>query len=343
MIHAPAPAADVTPLQPDEIVRVSVVITNYNYGRFLRRAVDSVLAQTHVAVECIVVDDGSTDDSHQILADYGDRIRTIYRKNGGQVAAARAGFAISTGSLIIFLDADDYLYPAACASVAAHAGADVAAIQYSLDVKRGTQLLWTFPRQSCPDEEKLAFFLRYGFYPSAPMSGNAFHRSYVEELLARGQHMDGDGFDAYLLYSAPVWGRTITIPESLGSYTIHGDNVSMVSKKTARNLSDHAYYQYWAQQTAYGFLDRRGTPYTGSRLLKGPYNLLWYLVTRNHPSCRFTMPDLPHGDVVAAALRQFATWPEISLSSRIKNMLLVALLGILPQTLRKRVSAQYFR
>ncbi len=61
---------------------VSVIITNYNYGRFLRSSIDSVLGQTLPGVECIVVDDGSTDDSKEILASYDPaRVRTIFQQN----------------------------------------------------------------------------------------------------------------------------------------------------------------------------------------------------------------------------------------------------------------------
>ncbi|HWW62682.1 MAG TPA: glycosyltransferase family A protein, partial [Thermoanaerobaculia bacterium] len=60
---------------------VSVIIPAYNYARYLRDAIDSALAQTHAPLEVIVVDDGSTDDTPGVLAEYGDRIRVIRQAN----------------------------------------------------------------------------------------------------------------------------------------------------------------------------------------------------------------------------------------------------------------------
>lgn len=90
---------------------VSILINNYNYGRFLRDAIESVLAQTYDRCEVIVVDDGSTDDSRQIIESYGDRIIPILQANGGQASAFNAGFDRSQGGIICFLDADDTFVP----------------------------------------------------------------------------------------------------------------------------------------------------------------------------------------------------------------------------------------
>ena len=64
-------------------MRASVIVTSYNYGRFLRTAIDSALAQTYPA-EVIVVDDGSTDESRQIIESYGSRIVSLFKSNGGR-------------------------------------------------------------------------------------------------------------------------------------------------------------------------------------------------------------------------------------------------------------------
>lgn len=87
---------------------VSIVIPAYNYARYLPQAIDSVLAQTYPAHELIVVDDGSTDDSREVLARYGSRIRVIHQENQGVSVASNAGAAVATGELLAFLDADDY-------------------------------------------------------------------------------------------------------------------------------------------------------------------------------------------------------------------------------------------
>lgn len=86
---------------------VSILINNYNYGTFLRDAIDSALAQTYQDCEVIVVDDGSTDGSHEIISSYGNRIIPLFKENGGQATAFNEGFKESSGDIICFLDADD--------------------------------------------------------------------------------------------------------------------------------------------------------------------------------------------------------------------------------------------
>lgn len=94
---------------------VSVIIVNFNYGRFLRDAVDSVFGQTYPNIECVVVDNASTDQSSVVLAELADRhptLKVIRRKeNAGQTPAALDGLAGSSGPYVIFLDADDFLLP----------------------------------------------------------------------------------------------------------------------------------------------------------------------------------------------------------------------------------------
>jgi len=96
---------------------VSVLINNYNYGQFLDAAIASALNQTYPHTQVIVVDDGSTDCSPEIIAHYGDRIISILKENGGQASALNAGFAASQGEIICLLDADDLFLPNKVAEV----------------------------------------------------------------------------------------------------------------------------------------------------------------------------------------------------------------------------------
>jgi glycosyltransferase involved in cell wall biosynthesis len=89
---------------------VSVIIPCYNHARFLAESVDSVKQQTYKNVEIIVVDDGSTDDTKAVSASLPD-IRYIYQANQGLSAARNTGLQHSKGDYLVFLDADDYLYP----------------------------------------------------------------------------------------------------------------------------------------------------------------------------------------------------------------------------------------
>jgi glycosyltransferase involved in cell wall biosynthesis len=93
--------------------RVSVVMANYNYARYLRAAVDSVLNQTLADLELIIVDDGSTDGSRPIIESYLHDVRVRFRpvEHLGQVLAKNAGIEWARGPLVAFLDADDIWEP----------------------------------------------------------------------------------------------------------------------------------------------------------------------------------------------------------------------------------------
>lgn len=92
-------------------VDVSVIIPTYNAAGVVRRAVDSALAQTFTAHEIIVIDDGSTDNTAQVLAAYGDRVRYVYQVNQERCAARNHGLRLARGRYAAFLDADDYWTP----------------------------------------------------------------------------------------------------------------------------------------------------------------------------------------------------------------------------------------
>lgn len=96
---------------------VSILINNYNYGRFLAEAIDSALNQTYSNIEVIVVDDGSTDNSRSIIEGYQQKITPILKENGGQATAFNQGFAASRGEIICFLDSDDLFEPQKIAEI----------------------------------------------------------------------------------------------------------------------------------------------------------------------------------------------------------------------------------
>ena len=139
---------------PGAAPRVSVVVTCYNYGRYLREAVGSVLAQTWRDYELIVVDDGSTDDTPQVLADIVARnpqapMRVLRQANSGQPAHARnRGIAEARGAYVLCLDADDLIAPTMLERcVAALEGDPGATIAYTdrLDFGAVTQLVRAAP------------------------------------------------------------------------------------------------------------------------------------------------------------------------------------------------------
>jgi glycosyltransferase involved in cell wall biosynthesis len=90
---------------------VSVIIPTFNRGRMLKAAIDSVLAQEYQNVELIVVDDGSTDNTTELLNEYGQYLTVISQKNAGVSSARNAGIAAASGRYIAFLDSDDLWLP----------------------------------------------------------------------------------------------------------------------------------------------------------------------------------------------------------------------------------------
>jgi len=91
--------------------QVSVIIPTYNRGWIIKEAVDSVLAQDYKGFELIVVDDGSTDSTSEILAAYGNDIKVLFQENKGVSAARNRGIAEASGQFIAFLDSDDLWLP----------------------------------------------------------------------------------------------------------------------------------------------------------------------------------------------------------------------------------------
>lgn len=131
------------------MLTISVIIPTYNRAREVGAAIDSALAQTRAALEIIVVDDGSADETADVLARYGERIRVVRQHNQGVAAARNAGIAAARGDLLAFLDSDDAWLPRKLELQAArieadpglglvHCGADFAGTGIRLDGLEGS-------------------------------------------------------------------------------------------------------------------------------------------------------------------------------------------------------------
>lgn len=205
---------------------VSIVVNNYNYGRFLRAAIESSLNQTYSHTEIIVVDDGSTDYSRDIIASYGGLIKPVLKKNGGQASAFNAGFATSRGEIVIFLDADDILLPNAADEVVKVWRPELAKVQYLLEVvdSSGMSMGVSIPSGHMPDGDLRDHILTHGAYVSSPTSGNAFARELLKRLLPMPEREWRISADGYLLHLSPFYGEFVSLHKVLGCYRVHTTN-----------------------------------------------------------------------------------------------------------------------
>lgn len=216
-------------------ILVSIVIPCHNYAHYLRLAIDSALAQDWPWLEVLVVDDGSTDGSAEIIASYGERIRAVHQSNLGHVAALNRGFALATGGLVIFLDADDLLYAQAARSAAEAWRPGCCKLQYTLDVigsegeslgRRSCSFPAGYDAVSVRDE-----FRRCNTYTWPVSSGNAYARTFLEQVFPLAVPSAPDGL---LNTLAPLFGDVVTLHRSLGRYRLHEANQSYQGAGTRR-------------------------------------------------------------------------------------------------------------
>jgi glycosyltransferase involved in cell wall biosynthesis len=223
---------------------VSIIITSYNYGRFLSDAIDSALNQTYHNTEVIVVDDGSTDNSREIIASYGDRIISVLKDNGGQASAFNAGFGVSKGDIIIFLDSDDKLVPDAAEETVKVWHPGISKVHYRLQSidARGNRLNAYVPPAgyALPSGSLRSRILRQGVYRTPPTSGNAFGRYFLKAVFPIPEAEWHLCPDAYLHAQCPFYGEIAAIDTHLGYYRVHGLNASAAirSKSQTERLAE---------------------------------------------------------------------------------------------------------
>lgn len=216
---------------------VSIIVINYNYERFLAEAIDSALGQSYPAVEVIVVDDGSTDKSRQMIASYGDRIASVFKENGGQFSALNAGFAASRGDIICLLDADDAFVEHKVARIVPIFTSDTAigwCCHPLLLVDKFTDKVVgktrTFPRSRQLTENKSDFraALQRGklpFYPS-PSSGLCFRRSLLEQIYPLPVTFIKTSVDRYVRCAAVSLSPGFILTEALTRQGLHDRNAA---------------------------------------------------------------------------------------------------------------------
>jgi len=204
----------------------SVIIPSYNRGPYIADTIDSVLAQRETDHEIIVVDDGSTDSTLDVLARFGDRIRVLRQENAGPGAARTLGMRAARGAYVAFLDSDDLWPPWTLstqrAMIERHGGPAIVATRQE-DI-RTTAEVGAFV-------EEPVVARRYDDFLASPRgwwlpSGMAIHR---ETALAVGGFTDR----IRICEDADFWLRLGTAPGFVAverpvciGYRVHGGNIS---------------------------------------------------------------------------------------------------------------------
>lgn len=225
---------------------VSIIITNYNYAHYLKEAIDSALNQTYVNTEIIVVDDGSTDNSREVIESYNNKIISVYKENGGPASAFNAGFAVSKGHIICLLDADDVFlpdkvekvvqvfttYPSAV--VAYHKVQNIDAVGTPIDNP------WP-PYKAIMGNISRQVLRTGGWWPFPPTTALSFTKEYLSKVMNVPENDEECRVwvDAYLADLAPFLGEVVGIEQVLSYYRFHGSNLwndSAGAQKEAREI-----------------------------------------------------------------------------------------------------------
>jgi glycosyltransferase involved in cell wall biosynthesis len=216
-------------VEVDHVERLTVVIANYNYERYVGAAIESALALKWPDVEVVVVDDGSTDGSIDVLRRYSDRVMLLLAPNGGQRVAANRGFAASSGDVVIFLDADDLLPPELPLALARAMTPTVSKVQFQMQRidESGRTIGSPFPKwePSPSPGDVRRWVTATSAYPTPPGSGNAYARWFLERIFPLDATI-GDFADSGCLAAAPFHGNVVSLPGVAVGYRQHGMNDS---------------------------------------------------------------------------------------------------------------------
>lgn len=324
---------------------MTIVINNYNYARFLGRAVSSALGQSYKAIEVIVVDDGSTDDSAAVLADYRERCTIIAQPNRGQGAAYNRGFAASRGDAVLFLDADDALYPDAIATAAAAWRDDVAKVQFYLDIVDAAERPLGRRKPNLPfmPGREEALVRQYGCYPSPSASGNLYARRVLERILPLAQDRWRKGADGYTVALAALYGRVVSIDRALGFYRDHGGNQSETGGITLALLRRRIGNELDREAALKAHAQALGRPIDRALCLTIPQHCKSRLLSLMLEPASHPVKDDTVLALVRAAVSASWRFPHSRLLKRLLSSVLFLALPLMPKPWLRRNLTMLFR
>jgi hypothetical protein len=219
---------------------VSILINNYNYGRFLGEAIDSALNQSYPRVEVVVVDDGSTDNSRDIINKYAGRVDPVFKQNGGQASAFNAGFANSQGEIVCFLDSDD-IFAAGKVAQVAQILTDHPEIGWCFDIERKFDDVTGAQLPNTPAANTGRWDARHlmasGVPPGVPTacSGMSFRRETLARIIPVPENFRITG-DAYVKLAALALSEGWLEQAELTFQRIHGNNLYTQQPDKRRRL-----------------------------------------------------------------------------------------------------------
>jgi glycosyltransferase involved in cell wall biosynthesis len=217
--------------------KVSIIVTNYNYADYIQDCLHSVSLQTYPDIECIIVDDCSSDDSVERIERFiqGDTSQVKFtlishESTRGQYAAFRAGVQQSAGVFVSFLDADDLLLPDFVSEhVRVHLSCPPVAFtssnQYQIDSK-GQVIGGVHPDLETQNTYRsvATISLRRSFWVWATTSSMMFRRTVLDYALSSADDAFKKCADNYVCHFADLLGGSILIPSVLGCYRRHHRN-----------------------------------------------------------------------------------------------------------------------
>jgi glycosyltransferase involved in cell wall biosynthesis len=325
---------------------VSIIIPNFNYGRFLNASIDSALAQTYSNVEVIVVDDGSTDESRDVVATYGNKVRALFKQNGGEGSAVSYGFEQSHGDIIFFLDADDVLYPAAVATVVRSWDRAAAKVQFRLDTidADGLNLGLEFPHYPAglTPARVREQALKFGVYTWPVTSGNAYARWYIERVVPLPD-CSNQSPDDYLNRIAPLFGDVVTIPVVLGAYRVHGRNRWALTEISGGQIFKYSVALRIDLGMREAFVDiaaRHGIQTDGEMMALNISNLETRLLSRRFSPDAHPLQNDRVSGILARGLRSAWIWPNLTVAGRLLWGSWFLALSVLPVGTIKLLVAQ---
>jgi glycosyltransferase involved in cell wall biosynthesis len=206
--------------------QISVIINNYNYAKFLEKAIGSALDQGGVSAEVIVVDDGSTDDSEQVIRSFGDRIRPVFQRNGGQAQAINTGVETAKAPLLAFLDADDWWPTDKLARVvqAFEENPEAGLVYHRLQpvFSDGQHAFSAIPRTLCTGDLAKRLLSSGGRWPF-PMTSSLSIRRDVWDRAGKIPETFRISADAWIAGVLPLIAPVVALPDALGYYRIHNN------------------------------------------------------------------------------------------------------------------------